>query len=153
MYLFGENLLIYFILFNLSFEINIKVDNRKTPNQDSSKMHSQTRMEVDMEDRQQDNPTGLFNRPQVTAAQVETYQTMRTFVPERSQLEDRHNQLDSSHSASPVGQMVVTSLPRNTINNVHAVDQLRSPPDDRNSVNTGESHLKNIYHFIIIKVF
>lgn len=128
------------------------MDNRKTPSQDSSKMHSQTRMEADMEDRQQDNPTGLFNRPQVTAAQVETYQTMRTFVPERSQLEDRHNQLDSSHSASPVGQMVVTSLPRNTINNVHGVDQLRSPPDDRNSVNTGESCFED-YILFLLKYF
>jgi hypothetical protein len=98
-----------------------------------SKMPSQTKKEAGMESRQPETHTP-YNRPQVTAAQVENYPMTKI-----SQSEDHRRpsqQMDSSLSASPT----VTTPQRNIINNVHEVGRGHVLPEDRNLVNSGEFH-------------
>lgn len=105
-----------------------------------SKTPSQMKKEADLESRQQETLT-QYSRPQVTAAQVETYQMTKT-----SQLEDQRRpsqQMDSSLSVSPTG----TTPQRSTINNVHEVGRVHVLPEDRNLVNSGEFQ-NNLHHFI-----
>jgi hypothetical protein len=104
-------------------------------------MPSQTKKEVDMENRQQETLT-QYSRPQVTAAQVETYQTTKI-----SQLDHQRRpsqQLDSSLSVSPTG-----TPQRSIISNVHEVGRGHVLPEDRSLVNSGEFKLI-ISNFIVI---
>lgn len=94
-----------------------------------SKMPSQMKKEADMESRQPETLT-QYSRPQVTAAQVETYQMTKT----SEHLRRHSEQLDSSLSASPTA----TTLQRSTNNNAHEVGRAHVLPDDRNLVNSGE---------------
>lgn len=82
-----------------------------------------------------------YSRPQVTAAQVETYQMTKT-----SQSEDRRRpsqQMDSSLSTSPTA----TTPQRSIISNVREVGRDHVLPDDRNLVNSGE--LLQTSHFVL----
>lgn len=84
-----------------------------------------------MENRQPETLT-QYSRPQVTAAQVETYQTTKTLQQEDHRRPSQ--QMDSSLSVSPTA----TTPQRNIINNVHEVGRAHVLPDDRNLVNSGE---------------
>jgi hypothetical protein len=106
-------------------------------------MPSQTKKEADMENRQQETLT-QYSRPQVTAAQVETYQTTKI-----SQLDHQRRpsqQLDSSLSVSPTG----TTPQRSIISNVHEVGRGHVLPEDRSLVNSGEFKLIISIFMVII---
>lgn len=101
-------------------------------------MPSQMKKEVDTENRQQETLT-QYSHPQVTAAQVETYQ-----MTKNQQQEDHRRpsqQLDSSLSVSPTA----TTPQRNIISNVHEAGRGHVLPDDRNLVNSGEFKIKTYY--------
>lgn len=73
---------------------------------------------------------------QSNRSHMESSQTMRSETDPRR----LSQQMDSSHSASPVGVASVTTPPRNTINNVQEVGRVHAPQDDRNLANSGESN-------------
>lgn len=86
-----------------------------------------------MENRPPETHT-QYSRPQVTAAQVETYQMTKI-----SQEDHRRpsQQMDSSLSASPTA----TTPQRSIISNAQEVGRAHVLPEDRNLVNSGESRL------------
>lgn len=59
-------------------------------------------------------------------------------------------QMDSSHSASPV---TATTLPRNIINNAHEVGQGLVHQDDRNLANSGEFHFSVAFYCTCKHIF
>lgn len=75
-----------------------------------------------------------YSRPQVTAAQVETYQ-MTKISPEDHRRPSQ--QMDSSLSASPTA----TTPQRSIISSAQEAGRAHVLPDDRNLVNSGESPL------------
>ena len=96
-----------------------------------------------MEIRQQETLT-QYSRPQVTAAQVETYQTTMTSPLDHQRRPSQ--QLDSSLSVSPTG----TTPQRSITNNAHEVGRVHALPDDRSLVNSGEcnSSIFMVFWFI-----
>lgn len=102
-----------------------------------SKTPSQMKKEADMETRQSEIHT-QYSRPQVTAAQVETYQMTKTSEDHRRPSQ----QLDSSLSVSPTA----TTPQRSIISNAHEVGRVHALPDDRNLVNSGECPELKAFH-------
>jgi hypothetical protein len=95
-----------------------------------SKMPSQMRKEAATESRQPETLT-QYSRPQVTAAQVESY-PMTKKMPEDHRRPSQ--QMDSSLSASPTA----TTPQRSIISNAHEAVRGLVLPEDRNLVNSGE---------------
>lgn len=105
-------------------------------------MPSQMKKEaVDTENRPPETHT-QYSRPQVTAAQVETYQMTKTSPLDHQRRPSQ--QLDSSLSVSPTG----TTPQRSTINNVQEVGRAHVHPDDRSLVNSGEFKAFFCYLFL-----
>jgi len=96
------------------------------------------RKDLDM-DRQHETPT-QYNRPQVTSAQVETYQMTKTFADDHR----RPSQMDSSLSVSPTGQITPQ---RSIISNAPEAVRGHVLPDDRSLVNSGEFSF--VYSFFL----
>lgn len=95
-------------------------------------MPSQMKKEAaDTENRQPETLT-QYSRPQVTAVQVETYQTTKTSPLDHQRRPSQ--QLDSSLSVSPTG----TTPQRSITNNAREVGRGHALPDDRSLVNSGE---------------
>lgn len=103
-----------------------------------SRMHSQMKKEVDLEaihpleTHIQSNRSHMENSPMT-----------------KSEMDPRRpsQQMDSSHSASPVGAGAsVTTPPRSIINNVQEVGRGHAPADDHSLANSGESRKFAFYN-------
>lgn len=98
-----------------------------------SRMHSQMKKEVDLEAI---HP--LETHIQSSRSPMESSQTTKSEMDPRRPSQ----QMDSSHSASPVGAAsVVTTPPRNIISSVQEVGRGHALQDDRSLANSGESFL------------
>lgn len=90
-------------------------------------MHSQMKKEVDLEAI---HP--LETHIQSNRSHMENSQMMKSETDPRRPSQ----QMDSSHSASPI---TATTLQRNTINNAQEAGQVHVLQEDRNLANSGES--------------